>query len=52
MVAPTEADVRALQKAVRHTKEGTKLTKKTRELVIFGGATIAFVALAFLILDD
>jgi len=52
MAPPTEADVRALQKAVRHTKEGTKLTKKTRELVIFGGATIAFVALAFLILDD
>ena len=52
MVAPTEADVKALQRAVRHTKEGTKLTKKTRELVILGGATIAFVAVAFLILDD
>ncbi len=52
MVAPTEADVKALQRAVKHTKEGTKLTKKTRELVILGGATVALVAVAFLILDD
>jgi hypothetical protein len=52
MVPATEADVKALQRAVRHAKEGTKLTKKTRELVILGGATIAFVAVAFLILDD
>jgi len=52
MVAPTEADVKALQRAVRHTKEGTKLTERTRELVILGGITVAFVAVAFLILDD
>ena len=52
MVAPTDAEVKALEKAVGNTKEATKITKKTRKLVIFGGATLVFVALAYLIIED
>ena len=30
----------------------TKITKKTRKLLIMGGATLAFVMIAYVIIDD
>ena len=52
MLAPSEADVKAVKQAVRDQRSSTKMTKKTTKLVVFGGATLIFVMLAYVILDD
>ena len=52
MVPPTQEEVDRLQQSVSHTRDATKITKKTRKLLIMGGATFAFVVAAYLILDD
>ncbi len=52
MAPPTEEEVERLEQSVQHTREATKITKKTRKLLIMGGATLAFVMIAYVIIDD